>query len=354
MKILYAVQGTGNGHITRAMAIVPALKKYATVDVLISGFSYNLDLPFKVKYKFKGMSFCFGKKGGIDYLQTYRKNKVNRFLGEIKQLDLKEYDFVISDFEPVSCWAAIKQKKVCIGLSNQASIFTEHVPLPKSLDIAGKFVLKHYAPAQINFGIHYQQYNDKIFTPVISEEVRKLKTLNEGFYLVYLPAYDIEKIRSVFREFDKERFVIFSDVKEKTEKKNMIIYPLNRAAFLKQLARCYGVITAAGFSTTSEALFLDKKLLVIPQKNQFEQKCNALALKKMGVTIVKKLKKKNIPDMLAWMNEPKTVKVDYADNVEMIAQQVIKAGLMKPHEKKPTFSRSAIYSTCKQLIFESI
>src|SRR6218665_501771 len=270
MKILYAIQGTGNGHITRAMAIVPVLKKYATVDVLISGFSYNLDLPFKVKYEFKGMSFCFGKKGGIDYLQTYKKNKVNRFLSEIKQLNLKEYDFVISDFEPISCWAAIKQKKVCIGLSNQASIFTENVPFPKSFDIAGKLVLKHYAPTRINFGIHYQQYNEHIFTPIISEDVRKLKTVNEGFYLVYLPAYDLEKIKSVFKQFDKERFVVFSKVKEKIVKKNMVIYPLDRAEFIRQLAKCYGVITAAGFSTTTEALHLKKKLLVIPQKNQFE------------------------------------------------------------------------------------
>lgn len=29
MKILYAVQGTGNGHITRAAEIIPALEKEA-------------------------------------------------------------------------------------------------------------------------------------------------------------------------------------------------------------------------------------------------------------------------------------------------------------------------------------
>jgi uncharacterized protein (TIGR00661 family) len=334
MKILYAVQGTGNGHITRAMAIIPVLKKYASVDVLVSGFSYNLDLPFKVKYEFKGMSFCFGKKGGIDFLQTYKKNKLKRFMNEIKQLDLKEYDFVVSDFEPISCWAAIKQKKLCIGLSNQASIFTENVPLPKSFDIAGKFVLKNYAPCGINFGIHFQKYNQNIFTPIISEEVRKLKTTNEGFYLVYLPAYDLDKIKSVLKQFEKERFVVFSKIKEKTEKKNIIVYPLEREQFLRQLAKCYGVITAAGFSTTSEALYLKKKLLVIPQKNQFEQKCNALALKKMGVTIVKKMKKKSIPEIENWMNESNLVKVDFTDNVEMIVHNIIKTGLTESRTKK--------------------
>lgn len=333
MKILYAVQGTGNGHITRAMSIIPVLKKYATVDVLISGFSYSLDLPFEVKYQFKGMSFCFGKKGGIDYWETYKKNKMRRFMKEIKQLDLKEYDFVISDFEPISCWAAIKQKKLCIGLSNQASIFTANVPLPKSFDMPGKLVLKYYAPTSLNFGIHFQQYNPQIFTPIISEDVRKLHTSNEGFYLVYLPAYDIDKIKSVFKKFENERFVIFSNVKGKFEKKNMVIYPLDRANFIQQLSKCYGVITAAGFSTTSEALYLKKKLLVIPQKSQFEQKCNALALKKMGVTIIKKLKNKFIPEMEHWMNTAETVNVNYEDNVELIVQNIIKAGISERKSK---------------------
>jgi uncharacterized protein (TIGR00661 family) len=327
MKILYAVQGTGNGHITRAMAIIPVLKKHATVDVLVSGFSYDLALPFDVKYQFKGMSFCFGKKGGIDYMETYKKNKLKRFMNEVKQLDLKEYDFVISDFEPISCWAAQKQKKRCIGFSNQASIFTPNVPLPKSMDITGKLVLKYYAPATVNFGIHFQQYNPQIFTPIISEEVRKLKTKNEGFYLIYLPAFGIEKITNMFKRFEKEQFIVFSNIKEKIQKGNISICPLDRASFLQRLANCKGVITAAGFSTTADALYLRKKLLVIPQKNQFEQKCNALALKNMGVTVVKKLKKKYVPELLTWMYSSDIVKVDYPDNSELIVQTILNAGV---------------------------
>ena len=327
MKILYGVQGTGNGHITRAMTIIPILKKYANVDVLLSGFSYDLPLPFSVKYQFKGLSFCFGKKGGIDYFETYKKNKLKRFLNEVKQLDLREYDFVISDFEPVSCWAALKQKKKCVGFSNQASIFTPNVPLPKSADVTGKLILKYYAPSAVNFGMHFQAYNPQIFTPVISREVRELKAKTNGFYLVYLPAYSIEKIASVFKEFEKERFVIFSNVTKKTHKRNMYIFPLDRKHFLDQLANCNGVITAAGFSTTADALYLKKKLLIIPQKNQFEQKCNALALKKMGVPVIKKLKSKFVPELQKWMDSSTIVHVNYPDNSELIVNTLIKAGI---------------------------
>ena len=37
MKILYAIQGTGNGHLSRAIDVIPALKKIGQVDVLVSG-----------------------------------------------------------------------------------------------------------------------------------------------------------------------------------------------------------------------------------------------------------------------------------------------------------------------------
>ena len=62
MKILYAIQGTGNGHVCRARDIVPVLSRKAEVDVLISGIQSDVQLPFNVKYVFKGLSYIFGKK----------------------------------------------------------------------------------------------------------------------------------------------------------------------------------------------------------------------------------------------------------------------------------------------------
>ena len=66
MKILYAIQGTGNGHITVAREVLPILMKRGHVDILISSCQVDIDLPFEIKYKFHGMSFVFGKNGGID------------------------------------------------------------------------------------------------------------------------------------------------------------------------------------------------------------------------------------------------------------------------------------------------
>ncbi len=56
MKILYAVQGTGNGHLSRAIDIIPCLQKHGEVDILVSGIQGDLKLPFKVTYEFRGLS----------------------------------------------------------------------------------------------------------------------------------------------------------------------------------------------------------------------------------------------------------------------------------------------------------
>ena len=62
MRILYAIQGTGNGHLTRALDIIPALQQRGELDILVSGSQVDIPLPYPVKYRLKGMGFIFGKK----------------------------------------------------------------------------------------------------------------------------------------------------------------------------------------------------------------------------------------------------------------------------------------------------
>ena len=42
MKIFYAIQGTGNGHISRAEQLYPYLQKHGEVDFFLSGSNAQL------------------------------------------------------------------------------------------------------------------------------------------------------------------------------------------------------------------------------------------------------------------------------------------------------------------------
>lgn len=67
MKILYAVQATGNGHISRAMQLLPQLEQYGTVDLFLSGNNASLQLNGNVKFRSKGLSLYYTKCGGLSY-----------------------------------------------------------------------------------------------------------------------------------------------------------------------------------------------------------------------------------------------------------------------------------------------
>ena len=173
MKILYAIQGTGNGHISRAMEIIPLLQKRCETDILVSGCQADLELPFAVKYRLHGLGFVFGKSGGIDFQKTYRKANTRKLLKEIKELPVTEYDFILNDFEPVSAWASYRNKVPCIALSHQASLLDKNTPRPGHRDPLGSFILKNYAPASYHFGLHFSRFSNTIFTPVIRKPIRE-------------------------------------------------------------------------------------------------------------------------------------------------------------------------------------
>src|SRR3954463_15164345 len=102
MKILYAIQGTGNGHLARAEDIIPVLRTYGELDLFISGAQADIKLSYPVKYHSKGLSFFFGKAGGIDFFKTFKNNSTKEVYKEIKKFPVDKYDLVINDFEPIT------------------------------------------------------------------------------------------------------------------------------------------------------------------------------------------------------------------------------------------------------------
>jgi len=324
MKILYAIQGTGNGHITRAIEIIPHLQQKGNLDILVSGIQSDIELPFPVKYKLSGMSFIFGKKGGIDFWKTFVRLNSGKLLKDIKTLTVKDYDLIISDFEPVSVWASIRAKKTCIGLSNQVATLHPLAPKPKKEDLMGKLVLQNYAPTHTNYGFHFKSLDETIFTPIIRKAVREVIITNEGHYTVYLPSYDDVQIINRLKKIPTIEWQVFSKHSKKAYKIfNVSIAPIDSELFLKSMASCKGVLTNAGFGTTSEALFLKKKLLVIPMKKQYEQHCNAAMLQEMGVAVIKKLSKKYIEAINTWVMGNDIIEVDYPDNAKTIVDLIV-------------------------------
>lgn len=324
MKILYAIQGTGNGHISRARDIIPILQRKGDLDLLISGTQADVSLPYEVKYKLSGLSFIFGKKGGVDLYKTFMQAKSKRFIREIRSVPVHEYDLILNDFEPVSAWACRLRKKSCIGLSHQAAVMSPSAPQPLHSDPVGRLVLQTYAPTAAAYGFHFEAYDQTISTPVIRQQIRRLTPTDQGHYTVYLPSYDDEHLIGMLGQLNGIRWQVFSKHNPRPlVRGNVSIQPVNNEAFVASMASCTGILCGAGFETPAEALFLQKKLLVVPMKSQYEQHCNAAALEKMGVPKIKSLKKKHLPKIADWIASGQTVAVDYPDVTEQVIDRII-------------------------------
>lgn len=283
MKILYGIQLTGNGHITRSIQIIKSLKEIGCeVDIITSGSNSQLELPYEVKSRYKGLSFLYNRSGGIDWIKTIGSLGLIQFLKDI-EYDASGYDIVVSDFEPISAWSAKKHKKPSIGIGNQYSFMSENIPRPTKRSIISEIFLKRFAKCDHNIAINYQRYDDFIALPIIGDSLLGKETREDDFYLVYLPSISTERIVRELKSANQKWRIYSPDVKEDYVDGIIELKRPNKEEFAKDLLRCKGVITAAGFSTTSEALVLKKKIWSIPIKGQYEQECNALALKGMGI-----------------------------------------------------------------------
>lgn len=314
MKILYAIQGTGNGHLSRAVDIIPELKKFGTLDLFVSGAQAEVTLPYPVKYKSKGLSFYFGKSGGINFYKTFQKNSSRDVVKEINSFPVEKYDLVVNDFEPISAWAARRKDVRLVGLSHQAALLSKKSPRPKFADPFGEWIINNYAPVKKYVGFHFEEYDKNIFTPVIRSAIREAQVRDEGHYTVYLPAYDDKKLVALFMKLPKVRWHIFSKHSKSPYHVGRIsVYPVSGQDFIESVVTSAGVLCGAGFETPAEVLHLNKKLLVVPMKSQYEQHCNAAALKKLGVPVLKKVKKKQLKKIEKWLDEGKPLNIEFKD-----------------------------------------
>ena len=324
MKILYGIQGTGNGHLSRANDIIPILQQKGEVDILVSGVQVDLSIHEPVKYRFKGLGFMFGKKGGVDLWKTYRQTDLRGFVKDIKSLPVEAYDLLINDFEPVSAWAARLHNKPCVALSHQCEVVSPFAPLPRKKDIMGRLILQHYAPSSAQYGFHFAPFDENTYTPVIRKQVRNLKITDRGHYTVYLPAFGGNKLINILQQFKGVQWQVFSKHNKKYDfYKNVTIMPIQHEAFLQSMASSSGVLCGAGFETPAEALFLGKKLMVIPMKHQYEQYCNAAALESLGVPVLRNLKDKQFSRIKNWIQHGRSIQMDFPDLTERIIDRIL-------------------------------
>lgn len=283
MKILYGVQATGNGHISRARAMGKYLAQAGLqVDYLFSGrdASQLFDMQQFGQFQLKhGLTFITNA-GRINYWQSLKQASLHQLWHDIKTLDVSSYDLVLTDFEPITAHAARRAQKRSIALGHQYA-FLHAIPQCHN-NFATQRVFKHFAPAQQQLGLHWHHFNQPILPPIIDEQPTDI-AIKPQQVLVYLPFEQQQQVLALLKPLTGYQFSVYGPGLTIDTVGHISTHPPALVAFKADLASCSYVLSNAGFELISEALQLGKRIMVKPLHGQMEQQSNALALAQLNL-----------------------------------------------------------------------
>lgn len=316
-RILFGVQATGNGHISRASLLVPKLRQLGfEVDVLLSGREreklFGLEQFGHYRTR-RGFSFVLDD-GRVNALRTFWQADIKRFCRDVKDLDVDSYDLILSDFEPVTAWAAKIRNRQCIGIGHQYA-FKYSVP-KQPFCWASRYIMNIFAPSDLTVGLHWDAFGAPILPPIVNSELKPL-VARSRHYLVYLPFDEQARVISFLHQFSSYQFIYFAQVDAIKRLGNVTLMPYSRTQFTNELLSVEGVVCGAGFELPSEVLSLGKKLLVQPLCGQFEQESNARALSLLGYAHVMNCFDDKV--MRRFLRSQAAIRVEFPDVAAAIA-----------------------------------
>jgi uncharacterized protein (TIGR00661 family) len=330
MKILYGVQGTGNGHISRARLMADAFSRRndVEVDYLFSGRDTDayFDMDIFAHYQSKrGLSFVT-ESGTVHRFKTVKNAKLVEFMRDVRKLDLGSYDLVLNDFEPISAWAAKNQHIPSLSISHQAA-FTCAVPT-EAQSIIDKWLTRHFAPTQYALGVHWYHFNQAIIPPFVpaglcqsASTSPKRQNLTD-FTLVYLPFEEPLQIQQVLQPLSEHRFYCYHpDVQYPFIEQNIHWFPPSKSGFHGALSACTKVIANGGFELATECLSLGKAILMKPLNGQFEQYSNAFMLRQLGISDT--LFSLNTVDIEEWLDNHHATKINFPSNADCFIDWIV-------------------------------
>lgn len=289
MKIFYGVQGTGNGHLSRARAMAAELSEYPDIQVdwLFSGRQRQayFDMEMFGDYQCQtGLTF-HSHAGHIQPLKTAARAKLVQLWKDIRSPDLTGYDLVISDYEPITARAARLQHVRSVGIGHQYA-FCYGVP-EKGGNLLTRTIMQKFAPVDIPVGLHWDHFGQPILPPIVDlarNLVPEKNTMDN--VLVYLPFEEQASLLSLFRQFPEYQFYVYAPGLAWRDDGNLHTRPPSRDGFQYDLVNSQWVICNAGFELISESLQLGKHILAKPLGGQMEQLSNAAALEQLGYATI--------------------------------------------------------------------
>lgn len=302
-RIIYALSGQGRGHTSRVIAISDALRRRGhdilfccggtAREILESQGEPVLPVP-PLRQVMEGNEIRIGETMRCNLHEVLNLSETVAQLADA----FNDYraDLLVTDFEAFSPRAARRIGLPVLSFNHQQVVTETHYELPAKYWFHAtmtSFAIRMIAPSHPEhilitsffFPPLKHPEHATLVPPIIRPAVQALTpTRGEHVLVYYNHTHGARHVLDTLRQVDAP-FVVYNFERPENEADypNLCFKEPSLDGFLEDLATSRAVICTAGFTLTSEALFLGKPLLVVPNRGIFEQTINALFLEQDGL-----------------------------------------------------------------------
>ena len=299
-RIVYALSGQGRGHTSRSLATSDALRKRGHEVLFCCGGTAReileaqgetvLHVPV-LRHVMKDNVLLPAQTVFTNWRAIRRTPQIVERLSDAFA-DFRP-DLLITDFEGYSRRAAERVGLPVLSFNHQQVITETRYALPlrsRWHALVAKTIIKLIAPknpehlllSSFFFPPLKNPSKTTLVPPIIRPAVQALRPEPGEHVLVYYnQAEGSDYLLDYLRQIEA-RFVVynFPTPPHPEAYPNVVFKKPSLEGFLGDLARSRAIMCTAGFTLMSEALYLGKPLLVIPNRGIFEQTLNALFLER--------------------------------------------------------------------------
>lgn len=302
-RLIYGLSGEGRGHTSRAVAVASQLRKRGHKVRFCCGGVAQTVLERRGEDVIPVPSLEYVLEG--NQLQPWRTAwnivpelaRVRTTISRLCEV-FATYDpaLVIADFEIFSTRAAECLGIPVLSLNNQQIITESEYKIPSgewlgaSVARLATHLIAPWRPTHIIITSFYHlplknPDHATLVPPIIRSDVRNLESVKGDHVLVYYNHGEgagtvLQSLKAVRQE---AMIYGFPDDLVPERDPHLKNRPPSREGFLEDLAASRAVISTAGFTLMSEALYLGKPVLAVPNQGLFEQTLNACYLDRLGL-----------------------------------------------------------------------
>jgi uncharacterized protein (TIGR00661 family) len=300
VRIVYGVQSTGRGHLSRLVGLKPLFDRDRhELFVIISGYDdppdYVLDVLAHVRHEcFRGLSMIEDGEGGVSKRGTMKAfakhlpGLLESFHRAHGMISAFAPDLIVSDFEPITGSPFVAPGTLKVGIGNEAMLSHAAAARPPktNLDRLNVNVVRKLFTSGVDvlLGCHFYPLDESCLPPILRPEVLSATVENRGHLVVYHAFRGLlAPILDYAKKHPERPIIVYGHAPPRRASLENVRYETDPGRFIEDLATCDGYVGTAGFQSICEAFYLGKKIVVQPIAGQYEQHWNAAQLETHGM-----------------------------------------------------------------------